>query len=423
MPIPNCTGPYNVGCVDIMTKDKSIPKDFHDPYAVCHAELGSFFRLFYPCANVDVSQYKQATWTPEPNQKLYAYAFMKHLNISPRWFGWLSHLLTKNIKMHAYEDVPVIDQESWQVMQNLPHLKKKSNFPLVLFSHGLGGQRAMYSVFCTQLASEGFIVAAVEHRDTSSTSSYVMSNNETIEVPYYITQTVDDGDKERFRLRNTQLKQRTREMMAALDTLEALNNNPASIQNMMTVKFDLCTLKDRIDVACPLIMGHSFGGATMLNTLKKDPRLKCGIGLDVWFVPLSDDFYKEDASTDKPVLLINTERFNWKKNLARCEKYINNTTKDYVEFLTLRGTGHMDQTDVPGVVPQFIASWIVKKHPEQMKFADAIHVQRKIILDYFGKYLQRNETPVRLLDEHYELDDVFMVGSNITLTDADETES
>lgn len=83
----------------------------------------------------------------------------------------------------------------------------------------------------------------------------------------------------------------------------------------------------------------------------------------------------------------------------------------------------MDQTDVPGVVPQFIASWIVKKHPEQMKFADAIHVQRKIILDYFGKYLQRNETPVRLLDEHYELDDVFMVGSNITLTDADETES
>ena len=41
-------------------------------------------------------------------------------------------------------------------------------FPLVLFSHGLIACRTTYSALCTDIASHGFYVAALEHGDKSA---------------------------------------------------------------------------------------------------------------------------------------------------------------------------------------------------------------------------------------------------------------
>ena len=37
-------------------------------------------------------------------------------------------------------------------------------FPVVVFSHGLAAMRTIYCGICSDLASQGFVVAAVEHR-------------------------------------------------------------------------------------------------------------------------------------------------------------------------------------------------------------------------------------------------------------------
>jgi platelet-activating factor acetylhydrolase len=46
-------------------------------------------------------------------------------------------------------------------------------FPLLMFSHGLGGSKTAYSSLCSEFASYGFVVCAVEHRDGSGARTYV----------------------------------------------------------------------------------------------------------------------------------------------------------------------------------------------------------------------------------------------------------
>ena len=43
-------------------------------------------------------------------------------------------------------------------------MKVSSPLPVVMFSHGVAGMRTTYSAACCDLASHGYLVAAIEHR-------------------------------------------------------------------------------------------------------------------------------------------------------------------------------------------------------------------------------------------------------------------
>ncbi|KAK3742583.1 hypothetical protein RRG08_023415 [Elysia crispata] len=133
LPVP--TGSHTVGCVDLMCDV---------------ADHGTFFRLFYPTNPTDIHKaYKQwPLWLP---RKQYAHGYMYFLKKNLTIFGRVAHWLGGDVY------VPVL----WQA----PLLQSKDNFPVIIVSHGIGGNRTTQSTYCSELASRGFVVAAVEHRD------------------------------------------------------------------------------------------------------------------------------------------------------------------------------------------------------------------------------------------------------------------
>ncbi|KAJ4438325.1 hypothetical protein ANN_14267 [Periplaneta americana] len=64
------------------------------------------------------------------------------------------------------------------VVWNADVRKEGAKLPVVILSHGLGASRFLYSSICVELASHGFLVAAVEHRDKSASASFYYKSKE-----------------------------------------------------------------------------------------------------------------------------------------------------------------------------------------------------------------------------------------------------
>ncbi|KAG7249741.1 hypothetical protein CRUP_005255, partial [Coryphaenoides rupestris] len=127
--IPPAKGPHPVGCTDFMMD---------------YTTQGTFFRLYYPCQNVE--QGEKPDWIPCREYFNGLADFMKiNRAISEKIFNYLFG----SFKIPAYLDAPFRSDEKC---------------PVVVFSHGLGAFRTLYSAVCAELASQGFIVASVEHR-------------------------------------------------------------------------------------------------------------------------------------------------------------------------------------------------------------------------------------------------------------------
>ncbi|XP_076127838.1 platelet-activating factor acetylhydrolase isoform X2 [Alosa pseudoharengus] len=390
MRIPPGNGPHQVGCTDLM---------------VGYTTEGTFLRLFYPCNTHEDSE--RPEWIPSQEYFNGLADFMKiNRSISERIFNYLFGAC----KIPAF----------WNAS-----FKPCGKCPVVVFSHGLGAFRTLYSAICCELASQGFIVAAVEHRDESASATFYFTENAEAEQqkeqasckppsvnPPHLNQQwmyhrpIKPGESE-FPLRNKQVKQRADECIRALDLLIEINSG-SPVENVLRTQFDFTTLENCMDLCKIAIMGHSFGGATVIEGLCKEGKFKCGVALDAWMFPIDEEIFPR---VKQPIFFINSEKFQWVGNILRIKKL--DSAFIPRKMITIRGTVHQSFPDFTFLTGNWLGKLLKLKGD----------INPNVAMDLCNKaslaFLQRHLSLERDFNQWDPLidgkDDNLIQGTNITI--------
>ncbi|KAF4586001.1 phospholipase A2 [Ophiocordyceps camponoti-floridani] len=254
---PEYTGRYKVGSVDA-----ELPVDSLESPVPTPAKAGDIatvqFRVFYPA--VDESAEKRISWLPKPRRQ-HVSAYTQFVGLGP----WLSDFLAL-LPRHLYcTSIPVHSNA------RLRQPETNSRWPTVIFSHGLGGSRHMYSYIAGSLASHGIVVFCPEHRDGSAVVSHIRhSGSRSSRQAVRYVQLSHKADLGVYRAREAQLRIRLWELGLVHDAVLALDDG-RDVHSWDPSTADLKQFTGRLDVQEPgriIFAGHSFGAATIYQLLK-----------------------------------------------------------------------------------------------------------------------------------------------------------
>lgn len=440
--LPYYTGPYGVGFLEIEAPVRQ-PRTFSElrRHNVPLLRLDTvLFAVYYPCtvksqtddhAAPDHHRHQQQQqhskkngkkadgakkpklsrvgWLPRPRVltcKGYAKEFsIPHLPVTAyiaatSMFTKLPALRNAKLAEHWPEEMLGDEGPTGQTARNEESSsRKKPKFPVIIFSHGLGGSRMSYSSICGELASYGFIVVAVEHRDGSGARTYVNlpehrevsdseSSLETVNAKkiknkkngkdlgqHYCVDYLFPKNNEQdtapnneqgvdMQLRAAQIEMRMTEIEEAFRILgyidsgrgrevEAMNlrkkgNVASSSKGLKGIVWD--DWQDRMFLDNVTIMGHSFGGATTVEALRTESLSWVGQGiiLDAWGPATPRAGENPSHRVKKPLLSIGSEAFmHWQENFDRLVDVCNEARGEnaLTWMMTIRGSTHLSQTD------------------------------------------------------------------------------
>ncbi|RUS21646.1 platelet-activating factor acetylhydrolase [Endogone sp. FLAS-F59071] len=294
----------------------------HSNLSLSHSDAENILvRIFYPAdveRGLDVNGKKlaNAPWFPSVH---YTYGLADFIN-APRWLFAPVAGPTTRLPTRAWLNAP------------LGNISKK--FPIIIFSHGLGGNRVVYANFCAEMASRGFVVCALEHRD--GTGCVAQLPDPAKFMPYKKPSGPWSGEVH-MELRYEQLKFRIREIQKCIDMLSILDiGSDDRIEGKLQEMW-----KGRLDLEYLVMAGHSFGASTTIEVLRANHMpFHCGLLLDPWTECLK---YESTRPILKPVLAIASEAFAiWPGNFDKLKLLVDNASKEEggSYLLMLKGSTH-----------------------------------------------------------------------------------
>uniref|UniRef100_A0A915PJN3 1-alkyl-2-acetylglycerophosphocholine esterase n=1 Tax=Setaria digitata TaxID=48799 RepID=A0A915PJN3_9BILA len=331
-------GTCEVGCAEIMISDDE--NDDND----------TLLTIYYPSdSSPRDEESEHPLWLPREE---YIDGLAEYRDTSPFWIHFV-HKWFIGKKRYVLWGIPAYWHRALDIAE--------SNYPVLIFSHGLSACRYFYSIYCSSLASHGYIVAAIEHRDCSACWTYKLKTDEktgeTVEVPVKLRKLVSADDE--FQLRNGQLHKRVSECIRTLHVLEELNlgvyGSDKKIEKKLLLgnNFAWSQFKGRLDMSRICIAGHSFGGATAIAAAASSTDFFAAVVLDGWMFPIEKELLTQ---VRQPVLFMNAENFQWEANVKDMLRVIESSKRSVL--LTFNEAVHYSFTDFPFLIPKMLCRWL-----------------------------------------------------------------
>lgn len=308
---PEPTGDYAVGTTSLYFADPEREEPFtEDP----NDKREITAKVWYPSKSVP-----GATTAPYMSEELSS-AFASGAGIPPQDFT----NLIQSIPTHSVENAPVAAAES--------------KYPVVFLSHGGGDLPEFNTIRAEELASQGYVVVAINH--TYESALNILPDGRVI--PHSPLSDAASSAASRDESDAKTVAARAGDIQFVLDELEKFNagNDPTRLFN------------GRLDLERVGVFGVSTGGATAAEVLSIDPRFKAGANLDG---TLRGD--TPNASLSQPYLQFNNVAFGTEISSDEISRELddrtlfNNLQNEGYEA-TILGATHLHFTsDVPFLFP------------------------------------------------------------------------
>ncbi len=321
----------------------------------------------------------RAEWfTPDrenPNdvRELVVQVWYPATNVIGEPMPYIDHLKIRSAAMGDAGDFPGFLVEHLDLVKTHSFLNappESGKYPLLILSHGVTGFRQMHTSLIEELTSHGYIVAAPDHPYDCNLT--VFPNGDIADYRSEIT-----GFPDSVKIRRQQLNTRVADIKFILDQMSTTNQ-----------------LANQIDFNRIGALGHSYGGATVIQSAYEDNRIKAVLTLDSWMNPLPDHVLKNGI--EQPFLYLGRPSWDdsdYPTSPELLEKFMKNLDTNSFHFI-LEISRHLDFTDAPLFSP--FSSLILETGSIPAK--KAVTITNDVVLSFFDTFLKNknNQFPNNL---------------------------
>ncbi len=277
------------------------------------------------------------------------------------------------------------------------------SFPLVIFSHGaFGYYQSNYSTYA-ELASNGYVVVALDHPHHAFFTTDTDGKTVTVDTGFLedvMKVTEDSPDADVFELSQGWLKLRTGDMNFVLDTIKTACETAQLDDSWHTDDAGtILNVLAHTDTGKIGLMGHSLGGATSVALGRERDDIGAVIDLDGTMLGETVEVKDGKNVYDPEPYPVPVLDFTKETDYNGREQYKNENGYPYVnEYVTgnardsktviFKGVQHMDFTDLPLISP-FLANMLGSgdvDHEQTLKTVNGI------VLNWFDYYLKNEGT-------------------------------
>lgn len=336
--LPTPSGPYRVGTFSLPLTDAAREEIYTD---APNDKRELMMQVWYPA-------------TPAPNAPLAPWmerldaalpAMANYIHLPP---FMLSHVGL--IRTHAYLNAPLASDPA--------------TFPLLVYSHGWNGFRTVHDNLMEELASHGYVVAALDHTYGAMVTVFADGR-----VAFNNPAALPDGSDVAGQILEATY---AADVRFALDSLEALN----------TERF-----AGRLDFSRVGLLGHSTGGGAVVQACALDARCQAGLGMDAWLSPVPPAII--GAGLSQPFMFMRSEVWASEKNDALLNQLLETSTNARYR-LTLAGTRHYDFSVLPLLTP--LAPALKLKGP--LPAERVLGITSAYVLAFFDEHLKGAASPL-----------------------------